>query len=83
MITDSGQLKQLKALIFLRLILMVLISLLPSDQMTLEMKCDFKFIMITFSKLRLETAVKELTENESACINDLIITLSQERYHKI
>ena len=62
---------------------MVLISLLPSDQMTLEMKCDIKFIMITFSKLRLETAVKELTENESACINDLIITLSQERYHKI
>ena len=62
---------------------MVLISLLPSDQMTLEMNCDFKFIMITFSKLRLETAVKELTENESACINDLIITLSQERYHKI
>ena len=56
---------------------------MPSDPMTLEMMCDFKFTMFNFSKLRLETAVKELIENESARINDLIITLSQEGHHKI
>ena len=40
-----------------------------------RLKCDFKFTVFKFTKLRLGIAVKELVDNESACINGLIITL--------
>ena len=51
--------------------------------LTQWISCDFKFTVFKFINLRLEIAVKELVDSESACINDLIITLNLQGYCRI